>query len=80
MIDAGIHPSDILIVDKSLDPLPNNVVVAVIDGKFLVKRIIKENGIFFLVPDNPTFQRIELKDDMHAGIWGVVTYSISKAK
>ncbi len=33
MIDAGIHPGDILIVDKSIDPLPNNIVIAVVGGE-----------------------------------------------
>ncbi len=44
MIGAGIHPGDILIVDKSIDPLPNNIVIAVIGGEFLVKRLITECG------------------------------------
>ncbi len=62
MIDAGIHPGDILIVDKSLDPLPNNIVIAVIGGEFLVKRLITECGVKYLVPDNPAFERIELRE------------------
>ena len=32
MIDAGIHSGDILIVDKSIDALPNNIVIAVSGG------------------------------------------------
>ncbi len=80
MIDAGIHPGDILIVDKSLDPQPNSVVVAAINGEFLVKRYITENGIPFLVPDNPAFERIELKGDMQAEVWGVVTFVLHKVK
>jgi DNA polymerase V len=80
MVDAGIHPDDILIVDKSLEPQPNNVVIAVINGEFLVKRLITENGIPFLVPENPSFDRIELRDDMQADIWGVVTFVIHKVK
>jgi DNA polymerase V len=55
MIDAGIHPGDILIVDKSLDPSPNNfmitvaVAVAVVGGEFLVKRLITECGEKYLM-------------------------------
>jgi DNA polymerase V len=33
MLNAGIHPGDILIVDKSLDPLPNNIMVATVGGE-----------------------------------------------
>ncbi|HPC48368.1 MAG TPA: translesion error-prone DNA polymerase V autoproteolytic subunit, partial [Deltaproteobacteria bacterium] len=38
MIDAGIHPGDILIVDRALEPRNGSVVVAVLDGEFTVKR------------------------------------------
>lgn len=58
MLNAGIHPGDILIVDKSLDPLLNNVVIAVVGGEFLVKRLITECGAWILVGDNPDFGRI----------------------
>jgi DNA polymerase V len=33
MLNAEIHPGDILIVDKSLDPLPNNIMVATVGGE-----------------------------------------------
>ena len=79
MIDAGIHPGDILIVDKSLDPLPNNIVIAVVGGEFLVKRLITECGVKYLAPDNPAFERIELGDSDQVEIWGVITYAINKA-
>lgn len=39
MIDAGIHPGDILIVDRSLEPADKKVVIAVIEGELTVKRI-----------------------------------------
>lgn len=80
MIDAGIHPGDILIVDKSLDPLPNNIVIAVIGGEFLVKRLITEKGIPYLVPDNPDFKRIELGEGMQVEIWGVVVWVVHKLR
>jgi DNA polymerase V len=80
MIDAGIHPGDILIVDKSIDPLPNNIVIAVVGGEFLVKRLISECGVKYLVPDNPDFGRIELREDDKVEIWGVVTYVIHKLR
>jgi DNA polymerase V len=39
MINAGIHPGDILIVDRSLNPADKKVVIAVVDGELTVKRI-----------------------------------------
>ena len=39
MKDAGIHPGDILIVDRSLEPADKKVVIAVVGGDLTVKRI-----------------------------------------
>ena len=38
MIGAGIHHDDILIVDRSLEPANNKIVIAVVDGELTVKR------------------------------------------
>ena len=79
MIDAGIHPGDLLVVDKSIDPLPNNIVIAVVDGEFLVKRYITEHGVPYLIADNPSCGRVDLKEGMQVELWGVVKYAIHKA-
>ena len=47
MIDAGIHPGDILIVDRALETEDKNVVIAVVHGELLVKRIRKTRGKIF---------------------------------
>ena len=39
MIEAGIHSEDILIVDRSLEPVENKVVIAVVNGQFMVRRM-----------------------------------------
>jgi DNA polymerase V len=39
MVGAGIQQGDILIVDRSLEPVSGQIVIAVIDGAFTVKRI-----------------------------------------
>ncbi len=80
MIDAGIHPGDILIVDKSIDPFPNNVVIAAVGKEFLVKRLITEGGVKYLMADNPDFGRIEIGEGMDVEIWGVVTWVVHKLR
>jgi DNA polymerase V len=52
MVDAGIYDSDLLVVDRSLEPRDGKIVVGVIDGEFTVKRIIKKEKRFFLQPEN----------------------------
>jgi len=76
MIGAGILSGDLLIVDRSLTPGHNSIVIAMVNGEFTVKRLRKKNGRIYLMPDNPDFSPIELSGDMQVEIWGVVTYVI----
>lgn len=76
MIGAGIFPGDILIVDKSLESKHRDIVIAVIDNEFTVKRLIKSVKGNFLYPENPAYHPIKLSEGSQ--IWGVVTYVIHK--
>ena len=78
MIDSGIFDGDLLIVDRSLEVKSNSVVVAVIDGDFTVKKIKKDSGNLYLIPQNKKYKPILLENNMDFQIWGIVTYSISK--
>ncbi len=73
MINAGIHPGDILVVDRALEPQDSNVVIAVIDGELTVKRISQSQGKLFLVPDNQAYEPLEILEEMEFEVWGVVT-------
>lgn len=76
MIDAGIKDGSLLVVDKSLKPTNNKIVVAVVDGEFTVKRLkITGNG-FLLVPENKKFSPIKITENSY--IWGVVTSIINE--
>jgi DNA polymerase V len=79
MIEAGIHPGDILIVDKALEASPGSIVIAVIEGEFTVKRFQRTEGRCFLLAENPSFKPIEITEGMRVEVWGVVTYVIHKA-
>ncbi|HCA01142.1 MAG TPA: peptidase S24 [Halomonas campaniensis] len=39
MIGDGIHHGDLLVVDRSLEPLPGRVIVVALDGELTVKRL-----------------------------------------
>jgi len=78
MIDAGIRPGDILIVDRALEVRSGNVVIAVIDNEFTVKRFERCCDTCRLLAENPAFEPIEIKDGMQVEVWGVVTYVIHK--
>jgi len=76
MINADIYSGDLLIVDRSLTPRNNNIVIASIFGDLTVKKIKKKDKLFFLVSANEDYPSIEVKEEMECFIWGVVTYII----
>ena len=76
MIDAGIHSGDILIVDRSLEPKNNKIIIAALDGELTVKRIKKTKNKLFLVPENNQYLPIEITNEMDFSIWGIVIYVI----
>ncbi|OGT39896.1 MAG: DNA polymerase V [Gammaproteobacteria bacterium RIFCSPHIGHO2_12_FULL_36_30] len=73
MKDIGIFPNDILIVDRSIDPVDGKIVIAAIDGELTVKRLKKEKDAVYLMPENPAFKPIAIKEMQDLNIWGVVT-------
>ena len=73
MIDAGINKGDLLVVDRSREVHSSDIVIAVLDGEFTLKRLITRNNRFFLCPENPKYSSIELTEDMEFEIWGKVT-------
>lgn len=76
MIGAGIDDGDIMVIDRSLEPMNNKIAICCIDGDFTVKRIkIEEDGVF-LMPENTKFKPIKVTDDNELIIWGIVTYVI----
>ena len=78
MIGAGIYSGDLLIVDRSITPKENSIVIASINGELTVKKLERINGKLCLKPENKSYQPIELKDETDLKIWGVVIYSVHK--
>jgi DNA polymerase V len=73
MTGAGIHSGDLLVVDRSLEAVDGNVIVAALDGDLTVKRLRKRNGALSLLPENRNYQPIEITGQQTFEIWGVVT-------
>jgi DNA polymerase V len=78
MIGAGIFSGDTLIVDKSLEPRPGQIILAVLNGEFTVKKYTIVAGKTILEPENPEYLAIEITKDSDFQIWGVVTFVIHK--
>ncbi|WP_253307437.1 MULTISPECIES: LexA family protein [unclassified Rickettsia] len=76
MLDAGIKENDLLIVDKSIKPTNNKIVIAVINNEFTVKRLKIINNEAYLVPENKDFLPTKIEENTY--IWGVVTSVIQQ--
>ena len=78
--EAGIHSGDILVVDRAITPCNKQIVIAMIDGVFTLKRFWKYGEKLFLEAANPDFASIQIGENQELEIWGVVTYIIHKAQ
>ena len=76
MINAGIKDKDLIIVDKSLIAKPGNIVIAMIDGEFTIKRLSIKNDELYLKAENHNYPDISFRNHIDIQIWGVVIYSI----
>lgn len=78
MREAGIFHGDVVLIDKAISPRNGQIVVAVVDGEFTVKRLSMRAGRLKLMAANPTFPDIVPKDGQEVWVWGVVVASITQ--
>lgn len=76
MINTGIFSGDILIVDRSIIPQNNNIVVAILNGEFTVKILSQKDNKISLYPANKKYSATIVKKSDCFEIWGVVTSCI----
>jgi DNA polymerase V len=73
MIGAGIHSGDLIVVDRSLKAQHKKVVVAVLDGELIIRRLLIDGDSFSLASENPDYAPIKITGDANFEIWGTVT-------
>lgn len=78
MIDAGIHPGDIALVERGRTPKPGDIVIAEVDNGWTVKYLRKSGSALYLEPANKKFKPIFPKEELN--IAAVVTAVIRKYK
>lgn len=72
MIGASIEEGDKVVVDRSLRPRHNDIVVAVVEGEYTIKRLYKYRGRVELRPENPAYQPMVFEEGSELEVWGVV--------
>lgn len=76
MEGAGIFSGDILVIDRSIEPVSGKIVVAVVDGGLVVKRLQKTSTGMVLASENSDYEPIVINEQEGCVVWGVVTGSI----
>lgn len=72
MIEAGIYANDVLVVDRSLQAMHGDLVIAGLNGELTVK-ILELKPRVRLVPRNSAYSAIELHEGQELDIFGVAT-------
>ena len=78
MIEAGIFENDLVIVDRSLTPTSGQIILAVVEGEFTIKKFVKQKNDIWLYPANSNYQPLKILEGTVFQVWGVVTYTIKK--
>lgn len=76
MKNVGIFDGDLLVIDKSLEPQDGRIAICQIDGEFTIKRIKKEENVFWLIAENEDYKPIKVTPENDFVIWGIVINSI----
>ncbi|MCC9193693.1 translesion error-prone DNA polymerase V autoproteolytic subunit [Arthrobacter sp. zg-Y916] len=73
MSGTGISDGDELIVDRSLTPRDGSVVVAVLEGELVVRRLRLTGRSVVLAAEHPGYEDVLVPDPDELSVWGVVT-------
>ncbi len=77
MINAKIFDGSILLVDRAEKIKNGDIVLAVVDGDFTVKRYREIDGVVFLFPENTSMRPIKIFEGSESYVWGKVMWSFN---
>jgi DNA polymerase V len=80
MIDAGIYPGDVLVVDRALRAAHGDIIIASLESEMTVKQLHLTPPPVRLLPQNAAYQPITIEGDMVMEVFGVVTNVIRSLK
>jgi len=71
MIDAGINDNDVVVVDRDVRPVEGHIVIAILDGGFVCRQLVRRQGVICLEARNSR-QHYDPTPADDLEIWGVV--------
>lgn len=78
MIDVGILPNALLVVDRSVTAKSSHTVLAEVEGELVVKKLYKWKGVIELRSENKekNYPPITFKEGEELIVFGVVTFNV----
>lgn len=76
MIDAGIKPGDMVIVERKPQYKVGQIVIAMVDGEYTMKYLREKNGKYYLEPGNKNYPPIYPQESFQ--VEAVVTAVVRK--
>lgn len=76
MAEDRIFDGDILIIDRAEDCRDGHLVLAIVENQFVLRKLRKFEGRFWLCPSEPDQPSIEL--DENCEVWGRVMWSLTR--
>jgi DNA polymerase V len=80
MSGAMIADGDILVVDRQVQPVDGDIVLAMYDGSFLVKRFYRRGSYVILHSENPSYRDVKVAEGCDFVVCGVVTAVVRKLR
>jgi len=82
MLDAGLYDNDVVVVDRDAKPANGRIVIAIVDGGFVIRQLVIRQGVPYLEARNSSMSYPETVADGELGveIWGVVRASVRNLK
>lgn len=73
MVGANIPPNSYVVIDRSVKPVNNSIIIAVVNGEITCKRLLRKGRTLYLMAENPKYQPITVTEEMGFLVWGTVT-------
>ncbi|MDY7025304.1 MAG: translesion error-prone DNA polymerase V autoproteolytic subunit [Pseudomonadota bacterium] len=75
MVDVGIYPNDLLIVDRSVEAQHGHIVIACLNGEMTVKQLSLKPKMQ-LIAHNPNYPNLAIRGEDEFELFGVVVHAI----
>jgi DNA polymerase V len=76
MVDVGLHDNDVVVVDRDVTPSNGHIVIAIVEGGFVVRQLAVRQGVPFLEARNSRMSYAATVADDAVEVWGVVRASV----